>query len=145
MGIALVHLLATSFIIYEIPVGVIVVALAVVALVLRQRQRKPAKPAQPAAPQAFPLEGQDAAAQQAAAAAAQPAFTPSGPATHADPFAGFAATAPAAAPPPPAAAPGPASPPPGTPASWLPDPSGAPNTLRYWDGTAWTQHVAARS
>ncbi|HUZ09859.1 MAG TPA: DUF2510 domain-containing protein [Acidimicrobiales bacterium] len=47
-------------------------------------------------------------------------------------------------PPPPPAAPAPA-PPPGTPAGWLPEPSGVPNTLRYWDGTAWTQHVAQRS
>ena len=34
---------------------------------------------------------------------------------------------------------------PGTPAGWLQDPSGAPDTLRYWDGSAWTQHVAQRT
>jgi len=38
----------------------------------------------------------------------------------------------------------PVGPLPGTPAGWLPDPSGAPDTLRYWDGNAWTQHVAQR-
>jgi len=37
------------------------------------------------------------------------------------------------------------SPPAGTPAGWLPDPGGAPDTLRYWDGNAWTQHFAQRS
>jgi hypothetical protein len=51
--------------------------------------------------------------------------------------------------PPPAPAPAPAAapniPPVGTPAGWLPDPTGLPNTLRYWDGMAWTQHVAQRS
>jgi hypothetical protein len=36
-------------------------------------------------------------------------------------------------------------PPPGTPASWMPDPTGAPDTLRYWDGNGWTQHVAKRN
>ncbi|MEV7139722.1 phospholipid scramblase-related protein [Streptomyces tauricus] len=26
-------------------------------------------------------------------------------------------------------------------AGWYPDPQGAPQTLRYWDGTQWTQHT----
>ncbi|HVB94548.1 MAG TPA: DUF2510 domain-containing protein [Acidimicrobiales bacterium] len=30
-------------------------------------------------------------------------------------------------------------------AGWLPDPSGDPTVLRYWDGTAWTGHTAERS
>jgi hypothetical protein len=33
-------------------------------------------------------------------------------------------------------------PPTGTPASWLPDPSGAAGTLRFWDGSSWTGHRA---
>jgi hypothetical protein len=33
----------------------------------------------------------------------------------------------------------------GTPSGWLPDPSGLPDVLRYWDGHAWTFHVATRS
>jgi hypothetical protein len=69
-----------------------------------------------------------------------------------DPFAGFGAgvdqghyaAAPAPPPPPPMPAP-PTIPPPGTPASWMPDPGGAPDTLRYWDGMGWTQHVAKRN
>jgi uncharacterized protein YxjI len=28
-----------------------------------------------------------------------------------------------------------------TPAGWYPDPHGAAQTLRYWDGTQWTQHT----
>jgi uncharacterized protein YxjI len=28
-----------------------------------------------------------------------------------------------------------------TPAGWYPDPNGAPQTLRYWDGVQWTQHT----
>ncbi|MEV2216749.1 phospholipid scramblase-related protein [Streptomyces sp. NPDC050997] len=28
-----------------------------------------------------------------------------------------------------------------TPAGWYPDPHGAPQTLRYWDGVQWTQHT----
>ncbi|WP_181795060.1 phospholipid scramblase-related protein [Streptomyces sp. WELS2] len=28
-----------------------------------------------------------------------------------------------------------------TPAGWYPDPHGAQNTLRYWDGTQWTEHT----
>ena len=34
---------------------------------------------------------------------------------------------------------------PGTASGWLPDPSGLPDVLRYWDGQAWTFHVATRS
>ncbi|MGW1005599.1 phospholipid scramblase-related protein [Streptomyces sp. NPDC002520] len=30
-----------------------------------------------------------------------------------------------------------------TPAGWYPDPHGAPQTLRYWDGTQWTEHTNA--
>lgn len=29
-----------------------------------------------------------------------------------------------------------------TPAGWYPDPHGAPQTLRYWDGVQWTQHTS---
>ncbi|MET7442296.1 DUF2510 domain-containing protein, partial [Streptomyces sp. NPDC005568] len=28
-----------------------------------------------------------------------------------------------------------------TPAGWYPDPQGAAQTLRYWDGSQWTQHT----
>jgi Protein of unknown function (DUF2510) len=31
------------------------------------------------------------------------------------------------------------------PEGWLPDPSGAPDTVRYWNGSAWTEHTAQRS
>ncbi|MET7488203.1 phospholipid scramblase-related protein [Streptomyces sp. NPDC005538] len=30
-----------------------------------------------------------------------------------------------------------------TPAGWYPDPHGAPQTLRYWDGAKWTDHTNA--
>ena len=29
-----------------------------------------------------------------------------------------------------------------TPAGWFPDPQGAPQTLRYWDGSQWTEHTS---
>jgi RsiW-degrading membrane proteinase PrsW (M82 family) len=41
----------------------------------------------------------------------------------------------------PAPPPGPPPPPPGPPPNWYPDPSGR-SRLRYWDGYAWTGHVA---
>jgi hypothetical protein len=69
-----------------------------------------------------------------------------------DPFAGFGGgmgqgsyAAPAPPPPPPPAPAAPAMPAPGTPAGWLPDPGGLQDTLRYWDGMSWTQHVAKRN
>jgi Mrp family chromosome partitioning ATPase/capsular polysaccharide biosynthesis protein len=34
--------------------------------------------------------------------------------------------------------------PPSIPPGWLPDPFGSPDTLRYWDGQAWTDHFATR-
>lgn len=49
------------------------------------------------------------------------------------------------APVPSAAAAAPAPTPAGTPAGWLPDPNGSPDTLRYWDGNAWTEHQAHRN
>jgi len=36
-------------------------------------------------------------------------------------------------------------PPDGTPAGWLPDPSGSGDVVRYWDGLVWTSHVATRA
>ncbi len=34
-------------------------------------------------------------------------------------------------------------PPAGTPAAWLPDPSGDPGLLRYWDGAMWTKKTTS--
>ncbi|MEV3859017.1 phospholipid scramblase-related protein [Streptomyces sp. NPDC050095] len=31
-----------------------------------------------------------------------------------------------------------------TPAGWYPDPQGAPQTLRWWDGSQWTEHTHAQ-
>jgi len=66
-----------------------------------------------------------------------------------DPFAGFGGGMEqnryAPPPPPPPAPAAPSMPAPGTPAGWLPDPGGALDTLRYWDGMSWTQHVAKRN
>jgi len=39
-------------------------------------------------------------------------------------------------------------PPPAAPAAapgWLPAPGGAPDVVRYWDGSAWTEHTARRA
>jgi hypothetical protein len=84
------------------------------------------------------------------------AFVGGGQSAQPDPFAGFGTAptpadtgsfaAPVMAPPPPPPLPAPAiQPAPGTPAGWMPDPSGALDTLRYWDGNGWTQHVAKRN
>ncbi len=121
----------SNIILYEIPIIVVVVILLVVVLIMNTRKKKgPKQPAEKPAPQAYYADLQQPAGQQQMMAqpqmAAQPGYAP----------------APQGAPGAPMA---PASPPPGTPAGWLPDPGGAPNTLRYWDGNAWTQHVAARS
>ncbi|WP_394428983.1 phospholipid scramblase-related protein [Streptomyces sp. SGAir0957] len=32
-----------------------------------------------------------------------------------------------------------------TPAGWYPDPQGAPQSLRYWDGSQWTEHTHAQA
>ena len=55
------------------------------------------------------------------------------------PAGGFGQQTPAAAPAPAAAAP--AAPAGGQPADWYPDPRGE-KRLRYWDGSAWTDHTA---
>jgi hypothetical protein len=47
---------------------------------------------------------------------------------------------PAPPPPPPSTAPAPLAP--GTPADWMPDPTGR-FEHRYWDGARWTEHVVA--
>ena len=164
-GGAVLATLSRNTVIAEVAVAVIVIGLLVAILVLTRRKNSQAKAAsQPAATQGYYADVPEAAAAPGTAAVAgggQP-----------DPFAGFGA-APAAAPP--AAAPAPqtaplaapavgvpangipangvpangvpsnGNPPPGTPAGWLPEPSGAPDTLRYWDGAAWTQHVAQRT
>jgi hypothetical protein len=127
--------------IIEIIIVLAIVALLVAVFVLYRRQNAPAKPENAGTAQSYYADvsqlGGDATAAQG------------------DPFGGFsgAPSAPAAAPAPapapvaapPAPAPVAAGPAPGTPAGWLPDPSGVPDTLRYWDGNAWTQHVAQRS
>jgi hypothetical protein len=130
--------------IIEVIIILAIVALLAAVFVLYRRQNAPAKPAE--APQSYYADVNQLAG---APAGGQPGF--GGAAAGApDPLAGFGspAAAPVAAPAPaPAPAPvaAPAAPPAGTPAGWLPDPSGVADTLRYWDGNAWTQHVAQRN
>lgn len=142
--------------IIEIVIIVVAVGLLVAALVLNQKKKSPAKA--PKAPKA-PKAGKDAQADLGAPAPGQQPDTQGGALQgQGDGFTGFGESAlapgaasssevPGAPPAPPAASPLGAlpTPPPGTPADWLPDPSGAPNALRYWDGNAWTEHVAQRS
>lgn len=154
----------------EIPIGVVIIALLITVLVLNQRKKKgPAEKAKPT-PQSYYENLQPAANGQGAVPTASPAqadpfagFAGAPSATPAAPPApvaggvangvangavpaidfGQAAGAVQAPPAPPAPAPTPSAP--AVPAGWLPDPSGAPDTLRYWDGSRWTQHVAQRS
>ncbi len=128
--------------IIEIVIIVVAVGLLVAAVVLNKKKNGPAKaPKTPKAPREA----------QPDATAPTPGPEPGG---QGDGFTGFGASAvspgasevpgpqPAPSAPPLSALP---APPPGTPADWLPDPSGAANTLRYWDGNAWTEHIAQRS
>jgi hypothetical protein len=131
---------------------VVLVLLVVAILVLNKRRKAPKPTEQP--PQSYYADLQEP--QHAAGGAPPPPQAPVADGLH-DPFAftgaptspGVPGAAPSPYPPPPPPPPPPpqvaANPPPGTPAGWLPEPSGAPDTLRYWDGFAWTQHVAQRS
>jgi Protein of unknown function (DUF2510) len=126
----------------EVVILAVVVILLGTVLVLYRRNSRPAK------------AGANSAANAAASYYSDVSTLPSGGfgagqsfGGQSDPFAGFGGgmAAPAPPPPPPPPPSAPASPPPGTPAGWMPDPSGAPDTLRYWDGMNWTQHVAKRN
>ncbi len=127
----------------EVVILVVVVILLGTILVLYRRQSRPAKSGSHAASTTSPASYYaDVGTMQAPVGV--------GGGGQSDPFAGFGGGpqfgGPAPAPPPPPApAPMPQMPPVGTPAGWMPDPSGAPDTLRYWDGASWTQHVATRS
>jgi Protein of unknown function (DUF2510) len=132
----------------EVVILAVVVILLATVLVLYKRSSRPAKA----------TAGHAAGAQSAASYYSDVGTLPAPGsmggggfgAPQSDPFGGFGGGmeqnryAPAPPPPPPAPAP-PAMPAPGTPASWMPDPGGAPDTLRYWDGNSWTQHVAKRN
>lgn len=141
---SLVGAISSTTLILEIVVIVIVVALLIAIVVINQRKKHPKAASTAPTPQSYYANlQQPAQAGEPGGPGGQPqqTFAPSGPAGQPDPFAGFAGAAAAQAVP----ASGGGNPPPGTPAGWLPDPGGAPNTLRYWDGAVWTQHVAQRS
>jgi len=143
MQSVVVAALSHTTVILEIVILVVIAALLVAVLVLYSRRNKPAKVKDQAPAQNY--YGDLATAPGPAGTQTNQGF-----AQAPDPFAGFgAAPAPqpqaVAAPPPPPQPAAPVGPAPGTPAGWLPDPAGAPNTLRYWDGNGWTQHVAQRS
>lgn len=166
--------LGTGLLIIEVVIIVAIVGLLIGVFVMYRRQNAPAKPQEQAKPQNLygdvsqvqgtpggagspfgpgPGGGPDPFAGFAGAASAA---APQASATAHDAVAAQATVAPQAAPAAPAApdAPTPplaqspadmAPPPAGTEAGWLPDPTGVPDTLRYWDGGAWTTHVAQRS
>lgn len=120
-----------------IVIGAVVVVLLIAILVL-DRRRRSAKRAPSAEPQSL---------------FADPQSTAGGPAPNGlagshqgQPFADLSPGGGAwEVPSPPAGPPALGNPPPGTPAGWLPEPGGTPDTLRYWDGFAWTEHLAQRS
>jgi hypothetical protein len=151
-------LIASTSTIAEIGVIVVIVVLAVVTFVLYRKQNAPAKAASPdksagARATNYYSEVSSVAAPGSAAGrsdiTAHESPLTGGSSAQADPFATLSeGSAPAAPAPEAAAADSPASFPPaaaGTPAGWLTDPGGAADTLRYWDGNAWTAHVAQRS
>jgi hypothetical protein len=136
-GVAPVVAVSKGVIIGEAIVIVVLVALLVAILVLNRRRKAASKPAAAPSPQSYYADLGDSPPVNDQAPAEAPVGGPA-------PAAQAAAASPGwepAPPPPPVGG----TPPPGTPAGWLPEPSGAPNTLRYWDGNAWTQHVAQRS
>ncbi|MGH9044839.1 MAG: DUF2510 domain-containing protein [Acidimicrobiales bacterium] len=149
MGTHLLAALGSSTKAVEVVILAVVIILLATILLLYRKNSRPAKAGANGAAQAASYYG-DMGTVPAHAPSASSMSAPSN-----DPFAGFGGAvgqgsfgqpqpAPAPPPPPPAPAASP-TPPPGTPAGWLPDPSGAPDTLRYWDGAGWTQHVARRN
>jgi hypothetical protein len=165
-------LIASSTTIAEIGVIVVILVLGVITFVMYRKQNAAAKPDQAdrrstrnanyyadvttvPAPGAAPAhsdgdEGTTAPAPAPASPLAGATSTlPGGKPTQSDPFAtlstGSGAPSPAAAEATPESLESLPPPDPGTEAGWLTDPSGAADTLRYWDGNAWTAHVAQRS
>jgi len=113
----------------------------------RERARPDATSAQPAGTPAATATPRAAAPQAPAVPAARPQApaappSPAAPTREAPPATPAAAPQPAAAPAPAAAPPEPPAAHPGPPAGWYPDPQGLAR-LRYWDGTAWTDHTSA--
>ncbi|MGC8471370.1 MAG: DUF2510 domain-containing protein [Acidimicrobiales bacterium] len=161
MDTAVLATINHSVVIIEAVIGVVVVVLLVAIIVTSHRRKKAAAPKPPeAAPNYYADLQQQPAGRpdpfSTFASAATPSTTPV--TAHAAAYPGDVAPADApgafttaaqgselsAAAAAAAMAQG-SSPPAGTPAGWLPDPGGAPDTLRYWDGNAWTQHFAQRS
>ena len=135
---------STKLIEVVILAGVVILLAAI--LVIYRRNGRPAKAGHAAATPSAASYYSDIGTLSAPGAVGGGSFG----AAQNDPFAGFGGgvsqsfSAPTAPPPPPPPA-APAMPAPGTPAGWMPDPGGLPDTLRYWDGMSWTQHVAKRN
>jgi hypothetical protein len=132
--------LSKGVVIGEVVVIVVLVALLVAIIVLNRRRKGSQKAAPTPTPQSYYADLQDSPPVEAPAPGAG-----SDPLSVGSPAPAAQAAAGGWEPPPPPPPPVAGTPPPGTPAGWLPEPSGSPDTLRYWDGNAWTQHVAKRS